>query len=127
MRVDLDAHAKLTCQIEEVLLLVAHHHGDVGNARLLELADLPLDEDLSANAEKTLGLLVGDGGEARGKARGHDNGVFNLVGLQRLEPVDGEHTVRNKSSVLRLMQDAIHRSKGETRGGAQLTLGHMSV
>ena len=33
--VDDDRHAELLGQIEEVLLLVSHHHGDIGDARLV--------------------------------------------------------------------------------------------
>ena len=66
-----------------MLLLVAHHHGDVGYACLAQLADLAFDQHLAAHHQKALGLLVGYGREARRKARRHDHGVFHPVGLQR--------------------------------------------
>lgn len=57
---------ELLAKIEEVLLLVADDHGDVFNAGVLELLDLPLDKDLSAHFEQALGLLIGNGGEPAG-------------------------------------------------------------
>ena len=89
----LDMNAKLACKVEEVLLLIANHNGNVSDARLLELANLALDKDLAANSEEALGLLVGDGGKARGEASGHDDGVSHLVGLERLKAIDAKKPV----------------------------------
>ena len=59
-----EGNAELLLQIEEVLLLVPHHHDDVADARLSQLTDLPLYQHLAAHHHKPLGLLVGDGSKA---------------------------------------------------------------
>ena len=83
-------NAVLGGEVEEVLLLVAHHHGDVGYAALEELADLPLDEHLLVHAQHALGALVGERDEAAREARGHDDSVVHAVGLERFDPALGD-------------------------------------
>ena len=117
-------NAKLACQVEEVLLLVAHHDGDVRDAGFLELANLTLDEYFATNTEETLGLLIGDRGKARGEASGHDDGIAYLVGFEGLEAVDGKHAVLDKPGIHGIVQDSVHGPKREARGTAQLALGH---
>ena len=82
--------------------------------------------DDPANAEKALWLLVGDGGKARGEAGRHDDRVAHLVGPQGLETVKREAPLLNETGVLCVMQDGIHRTKGEARRHAELSLGHPS-
>lgn len=53
-----DRDTVFLAEVEEVLLLVAHDYGDIRNACFEELFDLALDEDLSANFEQALGLLI---------------------------------------------------------------------
>ena len=126
LRVDLDVHAKLACEVEEVLLLVPHDHSYVCDTCLLELANLALDEHLPVNAEKALWLLVGDGGKARGETGRHDDRIADLVGPQGLETVKREAPLLDETGVLCVMQDGIHRTKGEARRHAELSLGHPS-
>ena len=84
-RVNANGHAELILEVEEGFLHIPHDDGDVGDAHLLKLANLPLDEHLAAHGEHAFGLLVGKRGEARGEARRHDDGVVDLVGRKRLE------------------------------------------
>ena len=80
--VDDDLGSEAVRQVEEVLLLVSDDHRDVGDAGGVQLFDLPLNETLAAHAQRALGALIGDRGEALGKARGHDDRVVDPVGLQ---------------------------------------------
>ena len=67
-------------KIEELLLLVAHNHGDVLDARLAKLADLPLDKHLAFVFEKPLGLIVQRREELRRLAGGKNNrGIYLVV------------------------------------------------
>ena len=84
-RIHADGHAELVLEVEEGFLHVSHDDGDVGDAHLLKLADLPLDEHLAAHGEHAFGLLVGKRREARRQPRRHDDGVVDLVGRKSLE------------------------------------------
>lgn len=66
-------------EVEEALLLVAHNHGDVLDARLAKLADLPLDEHLALVFEKPFGLVVKRREELGRFTGGKDNRGFNPV------------------------------------------------
>lgn len=85
-----DLDAVLGGEVEEVLLLVAHDYGDVGDATFEELLDLALDEDLALHAQHTLGALVGEGHEAAGESGGHDDGVVHAVGLEGVHAALGD-------------------------------------
>lgn len=75
VRVHADAHAKQVLQVEEGLLHVADHHGYVGDAGFVELADEPLYEHLAAHGEQALGALIGQRRYALAHARGEDDGT----------------------------------------------------
>lgn len=79
--VDDDVHAVLVLEIVEGFFLVADDYDDVEDSRLVQLFNLALDEDFAANLEKSLGALVGDGGEAAGEACREDDGIVHGVGL----------------------------------------------
>ena len=51
-------------KIEEELLLVADHHGNILDARFFELFDLALDQYFIAHRKEALRLLVRDRSEA---------------------------------------------------------------
>ena len=57
--IDDDLHTEEVFQIEELFLLKPDDHRDVIDARLLELADLALNEDLAANFEHAFWTFVG--------------------------------------------------------------------
>lgn len=81
---------ELVLEVEELLLLVAHNHGDVLDASLAKLADLPLEEHLAPVFEKTLGLVVQRREKLGGLAGSKDNGLVDLnhdqSPLQRSHP-----------------------------------------
>jgi len=118
-----DGRTELLGQVEEVLLLAAHH-GDVSDARLVELADLALDEGLTAHAQGPLGVLVGDGGEALGQARGHDDGVVHAVRLRRLQTgVRDAPPADDAAAGLELAHGGVDASQGHARGLVEPALG----
>ena len=82
--VDLQRDAGDILQEEVHLLLDAHHNIDALDARLLELANLTLDEGLAVLLVQTLGhgvdALCGD----IGAAGGQDEGVLHPTGFQLL-------------------------------------------
>ena len=97
--VDHDVHAERVLEVEELLLLVPHDHRDVLDARLAQLADLPLDEALAPHAQQALGLLVGDGRAPRREPCGHDDRVSHPVRLERVEPGLREGAVAHEARV----------------------------
>ena len=77
--VDDDLHTEEIFQIEELLFLEPNDYRDVVDARLLELADLALDEDLTANFEHAFRAFVRKRRHARRESRRHDDGVAHLI------------------------------------------------
>ena len=84
-----DGNTQKVLKVEEVLLLVAHHHGDVVDAGLLELADLALDKHLAAHLQDAFGLLVGDGAK-RLESPAAMMTALSTCRLERREPRIGE-------------------------------------
>ena len=77
-----DLDAVFLLQIEEQLLLVAHDQDDVRDAGFDQLLDLALHQDLSANLQKPLGLLVGNRCKAQRQTGCHDDGIVHFVRLE---------------------------------------------
>ena len=84
VRVHHDVHAELLGEVEHLLLHIADDERDVADPGLLQLADLPLDEQLTLDAQQCLRLFIRERGEARAHARRHNHGVFYAVGRKRL-------------------------------------------
>ena len=78
------ANAVLLGKVGELVCAIANNNGDVCDPRLVELANLALNEDLAAYAREPLGSPVRDGHKARREASGHDDRVLYAIGLQRL-------------------------------------------
>ena len=122
LAVDDDVDAVLVSQVEEVFLLVAHDQRDVGDASFVELADLTLDEDLSAHLERALGAFVADGSEARGQARGHDDGARDAVGLEGLAARVGDGALVDVAGGLALTGGGVDAPQAHTGGLRQCPL-----
>ena len=121
--VDDDLHAELLGQVEEVLLLVAHDDRHVLDAGLVQLADLPLDQDLVAHAQHALGALVGNRGEALGQPRSHDDGVVHPVGLQGGSARLGQVALQDVTGRLALADDGVDPPQGHACGFLDPALG----
>ena len=121
LAIDDDVHPVLLSEVEEVLLLVAHNHRDVGDSGLVKLADLALHQDLPAHLERALGALVADGRETRGYAGGHDDGAGDPVGFEGLAASGGQGAVVNVAQGLALAGrrvDATQAHPGDLGEGA---------
>ena len=125
--VDDDLHAELLLQVEEELLLVAHDDGDVGDAGLVELAYLSLDEYLSAHVEQALGLFVRDGGEARRHAGGHDDRIVDPVGSKLGQPAFGEGAIFHELCAGELTSGLVCRAERDAHGFGKFALGEAGV
>lgn len=84
VRVHHDVHAELLGEVEHLLLHIADDERDVADPGLLQLADLPLDEQLTLDAQQCLRLFIRERGKACAHARRHNHGVFYTVGRKRL-------------------------------------------
>ena len=111
--VDHNAHAVLCRKVEEVLLLVAHHHGDVRDAALEELTNLALDEHLALYAEHALGTFVGERDKAAGQAGRHDDGVADAVRLKRFDALLGDAPVSDEAIALAGSNGGVHGAERE--------------
>ena len=89
----------------------------------MQLADLPLDQDLVAYAEHALGALVGDRGEALGQARRHDDGVVHPVGLQGGPARLGQVALLDVAGRLALAHGGVDPPQGHAGGRLDLALG----
>ena len=94
---DGDLHAELVLEVEERFLHVADDDGYVVYARLLELTDEALDENLALDFEQRLGLFERERGKPRGHACGEDDGVVDAIGLER-----GDSGARGRGAAYRL-------------------------
>jgi len=117
-----EAYSSLT-----VLLLIPDDDGDGVDARLAQLLDLPLDEHLAAHAQKPLGLLVGDGGEAGGQSRRQDDGIVHLVGSQGRDAALGGAALRDEALGGQGFHRAVDCAQGKPRGLGDLALRAMGV
>ena len=113
-RIHADGHAELVLKVEKGFLHIPHDNGDVGDARLSKLADLPLDEHLAAHGEHAFGLLIGKRREARGQPGCHDDGVVDLVGRKRLEAGRRHGEVLRQARVNERAIRRVHRSERQT-------------
>lgn len=118
-----DGDAELVLKVEEVLLLVADNHGDVGDAGGEQLLDLALDEHLAAHLQQAFGLLVGDGGEPRRESRGQDDCVFHAIGLERRRACFCGLPVRDETGRGERFRCAVHAAEREPRGFHDFALG----
>lgn len=107
---------------------MAHHHDDVPDAGLAELADLPLHEHLAAHLEGGLGALEGQRRQARAGTGRENHGVAHAVGLEGGETVRGGGTIGGEEAVgaegARGLVDRAHRDAAGRRNG---TLGAGAV
>ena len=85
-----DVHAERVFQVEERFLHVTNHHSDVGDARFLQLANLALDEHFATHFEQALRFFVRKRSKARGDTRRHNDGIINLIWLQRSIALRGQ-------------------------------------
>ena len=122
-----DGDTELVLEIEEVLLLVADDHGDVGDARSQQLLDLAFDEHFAAHLQQAFGLLVGDGSEPGREARGQDDRVLHAIGLERCRACFRGLPVRNETGRGERFRCAVHAAERESRGFHDLALGAARV
>lgn len=80
----------------------------------MKLLDLALDEDFAANLEKSLGTLIGDGGEAAGEACREDDGIVHGVGLQRGHALGREAGALNESGFREVLDGGICGRKSDS-------------
>ena len=108
-----DLHAVLCGQVEEVLLLIAHRHGDVRDASSEQLLYLALDKNLPSHAQHPLGALVGEGDKAAGEACRQNDGVSHAVGLERRDAPLGDAAVLDEAGLLAGADGGLRRVAGE--------------
>ena len=125
--VDDEVDTELVGKVEEVLLLVAKDDGDVVDAGRLELLDLALDENLPANPEQALGLLVRDGGKAARETGRHDDGVVDLVGGQCRAAGGGGCAIGEVAEVRKLLVRGVDAAEGEVCAGCGASLTGVGV
>ena len=109
--VDDDLHTEEIFQIEELLFLEPNDYRDVVDARLLELADLALDEDLTANLEHAFRALVRKRRHTRRKPRRHDNGVAHLVGGKLVLAFCRKRPTLDKAAIAKRFNNRVHRAE----------------
>ena len=109
--IDDDLHTEEVFQIEELFLLKPDDHRDVIDARLLELADLALDEDLAANFEHAFWTFVGKRRHTRREARRHDNGVAHLVGGKLVLAFCRKCPALDEAAIAKRFNNRVHRAE----------------
>ena len=123
-----DLHAECVLQIEERLLHVAHHHGDVDDAGFLQLANLALDQHLAAHAQHAFRPLIRKRHKPRRQTRRHDDSVIHLIRLQRLRARFGEDKAFRQTFVVQLLHDGVDGSKGHVRVRSNIALrGNLAI
>ena len=123
MLVHANGHAELVLQIKELLLAIADDNRDVVDARLFELADLTLDQNLAANSKDTLRTLVRNRSKTGGHTRSHDDGVFHLVRLERFQACLGNVVVIEASVLAQRFDGGIHGTKRNPYSLSDFALG----
>ena len=110
--IDDDLHAEEVFQIEELFLLKPNDHRDVIDARLLELADLALNEDLTANFEHAFRAFVRKRRHARRESRRHDDGVAHLIRGKLVFAFCRKCSALNKAAIAKRLDNRVHRAEG---------------
>ena len=109
--VDDDLHAEKVFQIEELLFLEPNDYRDVVDARLLELADLALDEDLTANFEHAFRAFVRKRRHARRESRRHDDGVAHLIRGKLVFAFRRKCPTLDKAAIAKRFNNRVHRAE----------------
>ena len=109
--VDDDLHAEKVFQIEELFLLKPDDHRDVIDARLLELADLALDEDLAANFEHAFWTFVRKRRHARRESRRHDDGVAHLIRGKLVLAFCRKCPALDEAAIAKRFDNRVHRAE----------------
>ena len=96
---------------------------DVLNARLAQLADETLDEDLAPHAKERLGALEGQRGEAPADARGEDDGATHAERLERLASGVGDGKVaRDEAGFRQRANGLVDRAERDAGVGNDVSL-----
>ena len=86
---DEELHAEVLRQILELLFEIADHDMDLLHARLVQLADQPLNEHLPVDAQERLGRLRVDRHHVHPRPGGEDDGAPRRRALRQLQRAGG--------------------------------------
>ena len=109
--VDDDLHTEKVLQVEKFFLLEPDNHRDVVDARLLELADLALDEDLTANFEHAFRAFVRKRRHARRESRRHDDGVAHLIRGKLVFAFRRKCPTLDEAAIAKRFNNRVHRAE----------------
>ena len=109
--IDHNAYLVLAAQIQEVLLFIPHHNGDIRNTGFKQLLNLTLNKNFTTYAEQALRTLVGNGCKARRQSCCHNDCIVYLVRFKRINAALCKYAICYISRSFAAFKCRIHRTE----------------